>query len=110
MQTTRNTQIEVYKLTYSDNLTRETVESPHPNCFARRLGAATFHRRGNFVAAAFQFGSLLVFLLDLVFLISLYGACLLSRRGCSVVLDTLVGVSPSLLQGVSVASSHSSLC
>ena len=73
MQTTRNTQIEVYKLTYSDNLTRETVESPHPNCFARRLGAATFHRRGNFVAAAFQFGSLLVFLLDLlIFIVSFW--------------------------------------
>ena len=31
-----------------------------------------FHTRGNFVAAAVEFGSLLVFLLDLVFLVSLW--------------------------------------
>ena len=52
--------------------TRETVESTHlQNIIARRLGAATFYRRGNFVAGAVQFGSLLVFLLDLNFLVSL---------------------------------------
>ena len=51
--------------------TRETVESTHlQNIIARRLGAATFYRRGNFVAGAVQFGigSLLAFLLDLNFL------------------------------------------
>ena len=48
--------------------TRETVESTHlQNIIARRLGAATFYTRGNFVAGAVQFGSLLVFLLDLNF-------------------------------------------
>ena len=52
--------------------TRETVESTHlQNIIARRLGAATFYTRGNFVAGAVQFGSLLVFLLDLNFLVSL---------------------------------------
>ena len=72
MQTVTNTQIEVSHITNSPTQTRETVESTHlQNIIARRLGAATFYTRGNFVAGAVQFGSLLVFLLDLNFLVSL---------------------------------------